>query len=100
MKKTLILALAPLFIAAGCATGAVSASAAGNASAPASGAQYCKKDRLATEGDALVCNWAASVADACELNNVASVKKSTVSAGPANAGRCSNGQWLVSVTTK
>lgn len=99
MKKTLLVALAPMFLAAACATG-VNTSTSGNASASAAGVQYCKKDRLATEGDALVCNWAASVADACELNNVASVKKSAVRAEPANAGRCSNGQWLVSVTSK
>jgi hypothetical protein len=99
LKKTLILALAPLVVAAGCATG-VATSTTGASTTAASGTQYCKKDRLATEGDALVCNWAASVADACETNNVASVKKSAVSGAPANAGRCGNGQWLVSVTAK
>lgn len=99
MKKTLLVAVAPLFLAAACATG-VNTSVGAAASATPTGVQYCKKDRLATEGDALVCNWATTVADACELNNVATVKKNAVRAEPANAGRCSNGQWLVSVTAK
>ena len=100
MKKTLILAaIAPLFLAAACASTAGGGGSMA-AATPSSGAKYCKKDRLNTAGDNLECNWASSVADACETTNMNTVKKSTVNVGPNNAGRCSNGAWLVSVQTK
>lgn len=99
MNKTLILTAPLLMLAAACAApggGATHAAAA----APAAGTQFCKKDRLFTEGDSLSCNWAATFADACENTNLTSMKKSAVANGPSNAGRCGNGQWLVSVTTR
>lgn len=96
MKKTLLLAAPFVFLAACAGTG----NGANVAAAPTGGAQYCKKDRLATEGDNLVCTWSATISDACENTNLTMVKKSSVSSGPANAGRCHNGQWLVSVQTK
>ena len=98
MKKTRILA-APLLMLAACAApggGATHVAAA----APAAGTQFCKKDRLASEGDSLSCNWSPTFADACENTNLATVKKSAITSGPGNAGRCGNGQWLVSVTTR
>jgi hypothetical protein len=101
MKKTLVLAaIAPLFLAAACASTAGGGSASMAASTPSSGAKYCKKDRLNTAGDGFECNWSSTVADACETSNVNTVKKSAVNVGPNNAGRCSNGAWLVSVQTK
>ena len=100
MKQTLVLAIAPLFLAAACASTGGNSGTAPTASASMSGAQYCKKDRLETAGDAYVCNWSSSTAEACETNNLVTMKKSAVAGAPAGAGRCGNGQWLVSVTTK
>ena len=98
MKKLHLIAAAPLVLLAACA-GTPAASTAGAGSA-AAGTQYCKKDRLATEGDTLVCNWSASAAEACDNSNIGTLRKSAVANGPTNAGRCGNGQWLVTVTTK
>ena len=100
MKKTLALAIAPMFLAAACATGGPSTSVASSAAAAPAGAQYCKKDRLSTEGDALVCNWSTSMAEACASNYSSSLAKGAVRSGPQDASRCANGQWLVTVTTK
>ena len=99
MKKLHLALVAPLAMLAACA-GAPVASTGSTSGAAASGSQYCKKDRLATEGEALVCNWAASAAEACENTNIGTVRKGSVSSGPTNAGRCGNGQWLVTVTTR
>jgi len=98
MKKTLILALPLAALVAACATPAPSASprnqvAAGNT-------QYCKKDRLFTEGDKLTCTWSASISDACENNNLTTLSQASVASPATSAGRCGNGQWLVMVTTK
>ena len=98
MTKILAVAVAPMFLAAACA-GGPSASVASTSAATPAGAQYCKKDRLSTEGDQLVCNWSTSVAEACASNYSSSVSKGAVRAGPQDATRCANGQWLVSVTT-
>ena len=98
MKKTLILAAPLLMLAACAAPGGADTRVA--AAAPAAGTQFCKKDRLASEGDSLSCNWSPTFADACENTNLSTVKKSAVAGGPSNAGRCGNGQWLVSVTTR
>jgi len=95
--KNALLAVAPLLVLTACAGSPVMRTAE---IAAGPGTQYCKKDRLATEGDALVCNWAASASDACENSNLGTLKKSAVASGPTNGGRCGNGQWLVSVTTK
>jgi hypothetical protein len=97
MNKLHLLAVAPLCVLAACA--GAPAAPTGSASI-AAGTQYCKKDRLATEGDALVCNWSASISDACDTNNIGTVRKSAVASGPSNAGRCGSGQWLVSITTR
>ena len=99
MNKALIIAAPLVLLATACAA------PAGNggtnvASAAASGAQYCKKDKLFTEADGLTCTWSATASDACENTNLTTVRKSAVAAGPASAGRCGNGQWLVTVTTR
>ncbi|HUP29388.1 MAG TPA: hypothetical protein VM122_04385 [Usitatibacter sp.] len=97
MKKLTLLVAAPLAVLAACA-GTPTANTT-SSYAPMS-TQYCQRDRLTTEGDALVCNWAASVSAACDGTSATTVRKSTVAKGPANAGRCSDGRWLVSVTTQ
>ncbi len=97
MSKLNLLVAAPLAVLAAC--GGMPTASTSGAIAPMS-TQYCQRDRLATEGDALVCNWASSVSAACETTGATSVRKSTVAKGPSNAGRCSNGQWLVSVSTQ
>ena len=96
MKKIVLLAVPLMFLAACAATGNGGTLAA----APTGGAQYCKKDRLGTEGDNLVCTWSPTISEACENTNLSAMKKSAVSSGPTNAGRCGNGAWLVSVQTK
>jgi hypothetical protein len=97
MNKLNLIVAAPLVILAACA-GTPMAGAQGAAGPMAT--QYCQRDRLATEGDALVCNWSSSVSAACESTSASSVRKSTVAKGPANAGRCNNGQGVVSVATQ
>jgi hypothetical protein len=97
MNKLNLLLAAPLAVLAAC--GGMPTASTSGAIAPMS-TQYCQRDRLATEGDALVCNWSSSVSAACESTNPTTVRKSTVAKGPANAGRCTNGQWLLSVTTQ
>jgi hypothetical protein len=99
MNKLLALAIAPLLIASGCASMEGGGGSSAVASAPSTGVQYCNKDHLAANADSLVCNWAPTIAGACETNNVTSLKKSAVNVGPTNAGRCKNGAWLTSVTT-
>jgi hypothetical protein len=97
MNKTLC--IAPALLLCACA----SIEAVGNkAPAPVAGeaTYFCWRDRLLTVGDTLVCNWERSSGDACRSNNRGSVEKTSVAAGPKNAGRCENGQWLVQVTTK
>jgi hypothetical protein len=99
MNKALILA-APLVALAACAGPAGTTAKTQVASAASSGAQYCKKDRLTANASELTCTWSPSISDACENTNLTTLSASSVSSGPASAGRCGNGQWLVSVTTK
>src|SRR3954469_12234009 len=96
MNKALILA-APLVMLAACAAPGGNGGTAQVAAASA-GAQYCKKDRLFASGDQLTCTWSATASDACENTNLTTLGKGSVASGPTNAGRCGNGQWLVSVT--
>jgi hypothetical protein len=99
MKKLLVVAAFLIVPVAGCATADGSKSAA-RAQTLAAGTYFCWKDKLNPEGDALVCNWEGSVGDACKSGYSSSLAKSAITAGPKDAGRCSNGQWLVEVTTK
>jgi hypothetical protein len=99
MNKALILA-APLFVLAACAAPGGNTAKSQVASASSTGAQYCKKDRLFANAGELTCTWSPSATDACENTNLTTLSTSSVASGPANAGRCGNGQWLVSVTTK
>ena len=96
------LALAVALALAACASvdkpatngnGATAQSAAGLA-------KYCWKERLSTQGDALVCNWESNTHDACRATYDTSIPKSAVSSGPTDVKRCENGQWLVQVTMK
>lgn len=98
MNKLLVAAAFLVVPLAGCAT---ADKAAPRAQSAAAGTYFCWKDRLNTEGDALVCNWEKSVADACNYSASSTVARSAVTAGPKDAGRrCTNGQWLVEVTTR
>jgi hypothetical protein len=91
----LAIAATSIVLVAACATPATAPTAAANASA-GKAAYYCWKDRLSSEGGSLVCNWEASVAEACRSNGTAAVRR-TSSAAPQPAGMCNNGQWLVMV---
>ena len=94
MDHKLVLAATCAALAAGCATTTpTSVATNGAAGKPA---YYCWKDRLATEGGNLVCNWERSVAEACRSNGTASTTRSAAVA-PQPAGMCNNGQWLVMV---
>ena len=95
MLRHIALAATSVALAAGCAnTGSAPAVAANGSAGKA--AYYCWKERLATEGGSLVCNWEASVTEACRSNGTAAVKRSA-SVAPQPAGMCNNGQWLVMV---
>jgi hypothetical protein len=98
MKTTLILAAS--LVVAGCAAPGVSLNTTPRAIAGAGNTYYCWKERLSTDGGNLVCNWEASVADACRSNGINSIAKSSVAHGPDNTRRCENGQWLVMLTTR
>ena len=95
MIPKLALAATCVVLAAGCAATPSAPTAAANGSA-GKAAYYCWKDRLASEGGNLVCNWEASVAEACRANGTAATTRSA-SVAPKPAGMCNNGQWLVMV---
>src|SRR5206468_1631634 len=60
MNKALILAIPLAALVTACATRTPTP----NAQVAAAGsAQYCKKDRLATEGDTLTCTWSPTLSD-------------------------------------
>ena len=99
MKTTLALAAALLLSACASVQKSPAAAPGMNASSGAS-TYYCWKDRLATEGDNLVCNWETNVTAACRSDGVVSLSKASIARGPVDARRCENGQWLVSATMK
>lgn len=99
MNKLLVVAAFLIVPLAGCAA-ADGARTSTRAQTMAPGTYFCWKDKLNPEGDALVCNWEGSAADACKSSYSSSLAKGSVAAGPKDAGRCANGQWLVQVTTK
>src|SRR5512132_885567 len=84
MKKTLALAASFLLLAS-CASVETSVTGTPRSVAAASGTYYCWKERLATEGDNLVCNWEASASAACRSTGVVSISKRNVSRGPENS---------------
>ena len=95
------LAIAAALALAACASIDRPATNGNGASASAAGsARYCWKERLATQGDALACNWADNTNDACRETYTTSISKSAVASGPTDVKRCENGQWLVKVTMK
>jgi hypothetical protein len=97
MKNTL--ALTVLLALAACAAVDTPATIA-TAASPSATAYYCWKDRLITEGDALLCNWEANARDACYSSGRTPLSKSAIVSGPSEVKRCDNGQWLVKVTTQ
>jgi hypothetical protein len=96
----IVLALAGALALAGCAAAGKPAATSGASAVAKAGTYYCWRDKLATEGDNLVCNWESDRHDACEVSYSVTIKRSNVSTGPSDAGRCQNGQWLVMVTTR
>jgi hypothetical protein len=99
MKKLLCIAVVPLVLSAGAPPPGAGASW-GAARPAAGGTQFCWKEKLATEGDTLVCNWQASSADACKSTHSSALARASIVSGPTDARRCANGQWLVQVTTR
>ncbi len=97
MIRALCIAALPLLLVPGCASVDKAAAAANGGG---SGTYYCWKERLATEGDSLVCNWEKSISDACRSTYSTPLGKGSVASGPEGSSRCENGQWLVKVTTK
>ena len=92
---------AAVAVLAGCAANPqVATTGTSSARSSGTGTYYCWKERLNTEGDSLVCNWEASASDACRSTGVTTIKRSTVASGPSNSTLCTNGQWLVAVTTR
>ena len=104
MKNTLILTALSALILSACAGVQTSqnGAAAGTSVAASSGSMYCWKRSLSESSDTLNCNWAGTKHDACLVNgiNANPLAKSVVAAGPKDAGRCENGEWLVMVNTK
>jgi hypothetical protein len=96
MIRALCIAALPLLLVPGCASVDKTAAANGGGS----GTYYCWKDRLATDGDSLTCNWEKSKSDACRSTYNTPLGKGSVASGPEGSSRCENGQWLVKVTTK
>jgi uncharacterized protein YceK len=98
MKSTLLV-FAAVFTLGACAS-VTPATTGGSAQVAANKTYYCWKDKLSTEGSTLACNWETNTNDACRSYNSSTLAKTNVAAGPADAKRCENGQWLVMVTTK
>jgi hypothetical protein len=95
-----VVALAGALVLAGCAAAGKPAATPGPSAVAKAGTYYCWRDKLATEGENLVCNWENDRHNACESSYPVPIKRSSLSAGPSDAGRCNNGQWLVMVTTR
>lgn len=101
MKATLFATATSALILSACAGVQTSqGGAAPSATAAGSGTMYCWKRSLEDSGGNLLCNWEASTRDACKSMAQTTVSKGAVASGPRDAGRCENGEWLVSVTTK
>jgi len=94
VTKTLVLATA-LALAA-CAS--TDKPASNNIAMPNGSTLYCWQNKLATEGDNLVCNWEPTVMAACDASYLTPLSKAKVAKGPEKIRMCSNGQWLVQVT--
>lgn len=95
-----VLALAGALVLAGCAAGGKPAANPSTSTIATAGTYYCWKDKLATEGENLTCNWEKERHVACDASYPVAIKRGNVSTGPSDAGRCNNGQWLVMVTTR
>jgi len=102
MKTKLLLTAATALILSACAGVQTSTGSAGSTAVASSSSMYCWKRSLSETGDALNCNWAGTRHDACLVNgiNANPLSKTQVAAGPKDAGRCENGEWLVMVNTK
>ena len=98
MKNVRCIAILPMLFLWACAS--VGADASSGAASPGAGTYYCWKDTLNTRADGLACNWESNRMDACRMRNNSTLSRDTIAAGPVDAGRCDNGQWLVKVTTR
>jgi hypothetical protein len=93
------LAAASLLALAACGGLSTSLQPQSQAVVASSGTYYCWSERLADNGQNLTCNWAHSMADACDSTTFTSLAKSSVSGMQQRTHRCENGQWLVAVTS-
>jgi len=101
MKTTLFVTAASVLILSACAGVQTSQGTTSSATATGgSGTMYCWKRSLEESGGTLLCNWEASMRDACKSIAQVPLAKGTVASGPRDAGRCDNGEWLVAVGTK
>jgi hypothetical protein len=98
MKR--FLALAGALALTGCAAVQKPAATAAVGASAQAGTYYCWRDKLAADGDNLVCNWDQDRRNACETTYPVTINRGRVSSGPTDAGRCDNGQWLVMVTMR
>lgn len=87
---------------AGCAAGTAGNGHGGTPVAQATGAgiSYCMRDKLATEGGKLTCNWARTAREACEATALTAIASASVVAGPDKSTLCADGTPLVRVATK
>jgi len=101
MKLTLFVTAASVLVLSACAGVQTSQGTTTAATAAGgSGTMYCWKRSLEETGGTLLCNWEASTSDACKSIAQVPLAKGSVASGPRDAGRCTNGEWLVAVSTK
>ena len=101
MKTTLFVTAASVLILSACAGVQTSQGTTSSATATGgSGTMYCWKRSLEESGGTLLCNWEASMRDACKSIAQVPLAKGSVASAPRDAGRCDNGEWLVAVGTK
>ena len=98
--KRLLLTVASAFISVSACAAAETTAGGAPASGQATTTLYCWKERLHTDGDDLICNWAESTREACEATKRTNISKATITSEPTTVKRCNNGQWLVQVTKK
>jgi hypothetical protein len=96
MNKLLCLAAVPLVFLSACASTETPKIANGGGAKT----YYCAKNRLTTQGDGLICNWADSAASSCRTNSLTTIERTVVASGPEGAPRCETGDSMVKVTTK
>jgi hypothetical protein len=99
MKIAHAVAAASLLALAGCAGVPSPLKQQPTTAVATSGTYYCWQQRLEDTGSGLRCNWERSQTDACESHAVVTLAKNAVSGTPQRVHYCTNGQWIVSVTS-